>query len=77
VEFGRKTRLDEVEGGIVAGYAVLEHAGGQDQPYLRDALEDHERLFGRAPGLLAAVRGMASTANERLAKLVRGRPSTS
>ncbi|AMV37394.1 ISNCY-like element ISPlas1 family transposase [Planctomyces sp. SH-PL62] len=68
VEFGRKIRLDEVEGGIVAGYAVLEHAGGQDQPYLCDALADHERRFGRAPGLLAADRGMASAANERLAE---------
>src|SRR6516165_531826 len=66
-EFGRKVRLDEVEGGIITGYAVLEQAGGQDQPYLGDALANHERQFGRAPALLAADRGMASAANERLA----------
>ena len=67
-EFGRKVRLDEVEGGIITGYAVLEQAGGQDQPYLGDALANHERQFGRAPRLLAADRGMASAENERLAK---------
>lgn len=49
VEFGRKVRLDEVEGGIVSGYQVLDQAGGQDFPYLADSLATHERLFGRAP----------------------------
>src|SRR5262245_58593301 len=68
VEFGRKIRLDEVEGGIITGYAVLEQAGGQDQPYLGDALANHRDQFGRAPDLLAAERGLASAANERLAK---------
>ena len=37
VEFGRKIRLDEVEGGIITGYAILERGGGQDQPHLADA----------------------------------------
>jgi len=68
VEFGRKIRLDEVEGGLITGYAVLGQGGGQDQPYLADALAGHQRAFGRAPDLLAADRGMASAANERLAK---------
>jgi transposase, IS5 family len=68
VEFGRKIRLDEVEGGIISGYSVLERGGGPDQPYLADSLKDHERQFGRAPGLLAGDRGMASSANERLAR---------
>ena len=68
VEFGRKIRLDEVEGGLIAGYAIVEQAGGQDQPYLADALSDHKDQFGRAPDLLAADRGMASAANERRAK---------
>ncbi|GAC1475141.1 MAG: ISNCY family transposase [Isosphaeraceae bacterium] len=67
-EFGRKVRFDEVEGGIVTGYRVLEKGGGQDQPHLGDALTDHRRQFGRAPRLLAADRGMASAENERLAK---------
>jgi IS5 family transposase len=68
VEFGRKIRLDEVEGGIITGYAILERGGGQDQPYLKDSLATHRRHFGRAPDLLAADRGMASAENERLAR---------
>jgi IS5 family transposase len=68
VEFGRKVRLDEVEAGIITGYAVLERGGGQDQPYLADALEDHRARFGGPPRLLAADRGMASAENERLAR---------
>jgi IS5 family transposase len=67
-EFGRKIRLDEVEGGVITGYRVLEKGGGQDQPHLAEALADHRRQFGRAPRLLAADRGMASAGNERLAK---------
>jgi IS5 family transposase len=67
VEFGRKLRLDEVEGGIVTGYQVLDRAGGQDQPYLADSLAHHRRQFGRAPDLLAGDRGLASADNERLA----------
>lgn len=67
-EFGRKLRLDEVEGGLVVGYKVLEKGGGQDQEHLADALADHRRQFGRPPRLPAADRGMASADNERLAK---------
>ncbi|MDB4872397.1 MAG: Transposase domain protein [Gemmatimonadales bacterium] len=67
-ESGRKLRLDEVEGGIIAGYKVLERGGGQDQEHLGPALANHERQFGRAPRLLAADRGMASAENERRAK---------
>jgi IS5 family transposase len=67
-EFGRKVRLDEVEGGLVTGYAVLPRGGGQDQPHLPEALENHRRLFGRPPRLLAADRGMASAEDERLAQ---------
>src|SRR6202042_3028386 len=43
VEFGRKIRLDEVEGGIISGYAILERGGGQDQAYLKDSLATHRR----------------------------------
>src|SRR5439155_7877246 len=67
-EFGRKLRLDEVEGGIIAGYRVLEKGGGQDQEHLADALADHRRKLGRPPRLLAADRGMASAEDERLAR---------
>ena len=68
VEFGRKIRLDEVEGGIITGYSVLEQAGGQDQEHLAESLANHRKQFGRAPRVLAADRGMSSAANDRLAK---------
>ncbi len=68
VEFGRKVRLDEVEGGIISGYAVLAQGGGQDQPYLAAAVDAHRRQFGKAPALLAADRGFSSPANEKRAQ---------
>jgi transposase, IS5 family len=67
VEFGRELRLDEVEGGIITGYSILEEGGGQDQERLADSLAHHVRQFGRAPRLLAADRGLSSSADERLA----------
>jgi transposase, IS5 family len=68
VEFGRKLRLDEVEGGIISGYRIVDQGGGPDRPYLKDSLEGHRRQFGRAPELLAVDRGLASAANERPAR---------
>jgi len=68
VEFGRKVRLDEVEGGIVSGYRVLERGGGQDQPYLADSLDEHVGRFGRAPEVLAVDRGLSSRKNEKKAR---------
>lgn len=67
-EFGRRLGLDEVEGGLITGFAVLPPGGGQDRPYLPDAPANHERRLGRPPDLLAADRGMASSENQRLAK---------
>jgi IS5 family transposase len=68
VEFGRKIRLDEVEGGIITGYSILDQAGGQDQGHLAESLSNHVKQFGRSPRVLAADRGMSSAANEGLAK---------
>ncbi len=67
VEFGRKVWLSEVDGGIVSGFRVLEGNAG-DEAQLEPALEDHLRLFGRAPELVAADRNVHSKENERLAK---------
>jgi IS5 family transposase len=66
-EFGRKVWLSEVEGGIVSGFWILEGNAG-DQAQLEPALEDHLRLFGRAPELVAADRNVHSKENERVAK---------
>jgi transposase, IS5 family len=67
VEFGRKVLLEEVEGGIVSGYAVLKQVGS-DAPYLGESLQRHQERFGKAPELLAADRGFWSEENEAKAK---------
>jgi transposase, IS5 family len=66
-EFGRKVWLSEVDGGIVSGFRILEGNAG-DEAQLRPTLDDHLRLFGRAPELVAADRNVHSKENERLAK---------
>ena len=66
-EFGRKVWLSEVDGGIVSGFWILEGNSG-DEAQLEPALEDHLRLFGRAPELVAADRNVHSKENERVAK---------
>jgi transposase, IS5 family len=67
VEFGRKVWLDEVDGGIISRYKVLEEPG-QDYAYLEGSLAGHQEQFGRAPDVLAGDRGVSSPANEQLAK---------
>ena len=67
VEFGRKLWLDEVDGGLVSRYVLLEQPG-QDQPYLAGSLAGHQERFGHPPWLLAGDRGVYSVANERLAQ---------
>jgi len=66
-EFGRKLWLEEVEGGIVSGYRILEEPG-QDDAYLAKSLTDHQQRFGHPPWLLAGDRGVSSPTNEQLAK---------
>jgi IS5 family transposase len=66
-EFGRKVLLDEVDGGIISRYEILEEVG-REHPHLPASLEAHHKHFGRAPQLLAADRGLYSTENERLAQ---------
>ncbi len=67
VEFGRKVWLEEVEGGIVSGYRVLE-GNPSDEKQLLASLENHRRLFGRPPWLVAADRGVYSPQNEEAAR---------
>ncbi|MBA3702293.1 MAG: ISNCY family transposase [Rubrobacteraceae bacterium] len=66
-EFGRKVWLSEVDGGIVSGFRILE-GNSSDEAQLEPALEDHLRLFGRAPELVAADRSVHSKENERIAR---------
>jgi IS5 family transposase len=65
-EFGRVLWLDEVEGGIISRYAVLEGNPPEDAQ-LPPSLDHHRRVFHRPPRLLAGDRGVHSTANERYA----------
>src|SRR5690349_12223832 len=67
VEFGRKLWLEEVEGGIVSGWRLLERSG-QDAPYLPPSLAAHRQRFGRPPRLVTGDRGVFSPENERLAE---------
>ena len=66
-EFGRLVRIDEVENGIVSGYAVLD-GNPADVKAWAPALEHHQRLFGRAPKRATADRGFFSAENEREAE---------
>jgi transposase, IS5 family len=66
-EFGRKVWLSEVEGGIVSDYRILQ-GNPKDESQLVPSLEAHQRLFGRAPRLLAGDRGTYSAANEAAAR---------
>ena len=64
VEFGRKIVLDEVDGGIVSRYDIVENGGGQDYAHLMESVDGHKARFGKAPYLLAGDRGLYSKTNE-------------
>jgi len=66
VEFGRTVVVDEVEGGIVSRYDILDD-GETEHGALTPALAHHQEVFGRAPTLVTADRGVHSPDNERLA----------
>ena len=65
-EFGRLVRLDEVENGIISGYAIAA-ANPADQQQWVPALENHKTVFGQMPHLAAADRGFWSSVNEKSA----------
>jgi IS5 family transposase len=65
-EFGRKVLIDEVDGGIVSHYKILEEVG-REHPHLPTSLEAHQEHFGRAPYILAGDRGLYSAENEKTA----------
>jgi IS5 family transposase len=66
-EFGRVIWLDEVEGGIISRYAVLD-GNPAEAGQLPVSLTHHLRVFHRPPQLLAGDRGVHTTANERYAR---------
>jgi IS5 family transposase len=66
-EFGRYVWLDEVEGGIISRYAVLE-GNPDDATQLLPSLDHHIEQFGHPPDLLAGDGKLATPPNERLAQ---------
>jgi transposase, IS5 family len=66
-EFGRVIWLDEVDGGIISRYEVLD-GNPDEKAQLPPSLDHHIAQFGQPPELLAGDRGLHSTANERYAQ---------
>jgi len=64
VEFGRLIWLDEVDGGIITRYQVLD--GNPDEAaQVVPSVDAHIQRFGHPPALVAGDRGLQSAANER------------
>jgi IS5 family transposase len=66
VEFGRQVILDEVEGGIVTRYQILEHPNEHGQAI--EAVRHHQVLFEHPPNLVTADRGVHSAQTEEKLK---------
>jgi transposase, IS5 family len=65
-EFGTKIMLDEVDGGLVTRYTILE-GNPPDAPQLPLSLDHHQNQFGHPPHTAAADRAFSTTANEHYA----------
>jgi IS5 family transposase len=63
VEFGRHVLLDEVEGGIVTRYQILEHPEEHGQAI--NAVAHHCAVFAQPPNLVAGDRGVHSANTEK------------
>jgi transposase, IS5 family len=66
VEFGRHVILDEVEGGIVTRFQILEHPTEHGQAI--EAVAHHQQIFEHPPGLVAGDRGVQSAETEERLK---------
>jgi len=66
VEFGHKVWLDEVDGGIISGYRILDGNAADSQQW-QPSLDHHVQQFGRPPRQASADRSVYSAANEACA----------
>jgi IS5 family transposase len=66
VEFGHKVWFDEVDGGIVSHYRILE-GNPKDEGQWALSLKRHRELFDRPPDQASGDRGLYSPRNETLA----------
>jgi transposase, IS5 family len=63
-EFGKMVQVQEAENQIITHYQVFEERPS-DRELLLVSVEEHERVFGRVPRLVAADAGFYSRAQER------------
>src|SRR5690606_18062048 len=68
-EFGHKVWFDEVDGGIVSDYRILE-GNPSDSEQWQVALDRHIEHFDKAPRQASADRGVYSAPNEAYATQV-------
>jgi IS5 family transposase len=66
VEYGHKLWLNEVEGGVVSHYRILEGNPSDEQQW-QPSLKAHIQTFQIAPVQASADRGLSSDPNEKLA----------
>lgn len=66
-EFGHKVWFDEVEGGIISDFRLLDGNPSDDTQW-QPALENHLQQFSRPPDQASADRGVHSADNQRLAQ---------
>jgi len=67
VEYGHKIWLDEVDGGIVSHYRILD-GNPPDAQQWQPSLKAHKKLFHQPPQQASADRGVYSADNEQLAQ---------
>ena len=67
VEYGHKVWLDEVDGGIVSRYRILDGNPPDAQQWL-SSLKAHQKIFHHPPQQASADRGVYSPDNEQLAQ---------
>jgi IS5 family transposase len=66
VEYGHKIWLNEVEGGLVSHYRILEGNPSDEQQW-KPSLKAHLKTFGQPPQQASGDRGLYSEPNEQLA----------
>ncbi len=66
VEYGHKIWLNEVEGGIVSHYRILEGNPSEEKQW-KPSLKAHIKTFQHPPVQASADRGLSSDPNEKLA----------
>jgi IS5 family transposase len=66
VEYGHKIWLNEVEGGIVSHYRILDGNPSEEKQW-KPSLKAHIKTFQRPPVQASADRGLSSDPNEKLA----------